>query len=243
MKTLISSWSTLFLAKLKSVVFFLLVVGLVFASAVSLNILFKVKRVEVTGILKDQKILGLTAYEGDNLILLSDREVSRDLKQKNPSVKGVVIEKRYPSTLKIRISLYRPSVELAVNVGYFILAEDGRILGKSKALKGSQPLLNYYQKLNYFSYGAGNFIEFKDIQDAIYFVKVLENIGYKVDDVDINNRDILLCNIGEKEVIFTSEKDRALQQYEVSQILKQFKIEGKDFRSIDLRFEKPVVKF
>lgn len=243
MKTSTSSWLTQFLTKLKSFVFFLLTVAVVFTLAYVVNFLFEVKNVEVTGVSKNHKVLGLAAFEGGNLVLLSPHEVSAQLIKKNPSVRKVEVEKKYPSTLRIRIELYRPKVELAVNVGYFILAEDGRILEKSKTRSGSYTSFNYYQKLNYFTYGAGDFIEFKDIQDSIFFVKTLENMGFKVDVVDINNRDMLLCNIGEKKIIFTSEKDRALQQYEVGQILKQFKIEGKDFRSVDLRFEKPVVKF
>ena len=62
--------------------------------------------------------------------------------------------------------------------------------------------------------------------------------------IDIKGQDVILFNlIDNKKIIFSNNKDREAQEYQLELIIRQFKIEGKDFRKIDLRFNKPIVEF
>ena len=62
--------------------------------------------------------------------------------------------------------------------------------------------------------------------------------------IDIKGQDMLVFNLeSDKEIIFSNKKEKELQDYQLEFIIKQFKIEGKEFKKIDLRFEKPVVTF
>ena len=54
---------------------------------------------------------------------------------------------------------------------------------------------------------------------------------------------MLLFNVGEKKIIFSSEKEAGSQLFQLQQIVKQFKVEGRAFKEIDLRYDKPVVRF
>jgi len=46
-----------------------------------------------------------------------------------------------------------------------------------------------------------------------------------------------------KKIIFSVKKDREEQDYLLETIIRQFKIQGKEFQEIDLRFNKPVIAF
>ena len=41
----------------------------------------------------------------------------------------------------------------------------------------------------------------------------------------------------------SNKKEKELQDYQLEFIIRQFKIEGKEFKKIDLRFDKPVIAF
>lgn len=190
----------------------------------------------------NHKMTGLDDYKNISLFLIDDSEIAGDLKKKNPDIKSVRIKKKFPSSLLIYPDFYRPSAILTVSTGYFILSEDGRILAKTKENLNDLPVVNYYQKLNYYSYSSGDYLDLKDIGLGILFSERLARLGFKVDILDIADRDMLVCNVGEKKIIFTAVKDTELQLYELNQIIRQFKIKGQDFKAIDLRFEKPVIK-
>ena len=131
---------------------------------------------------------------------------------------------------------------LKVSAGYFILSEDARILLKINKIQEQLTLINYYQKLNFYSYSSGDYLDLRDIKLGVSFTVALATLGYDVDILDINDSDMLLCNVGDKTIIFTTAKDAKLQLYELREIIRQFKIKGNDFKSIDLRFEKPIIR-
>ena len=47
----------------------------------------------------------------------------------------------------------------------------------------------------------------------------------------------------QKEIIFRNKKEKELQDYQLEFIIRQFKIEGKEFKKIDLRFDRPIISF
>ena len=49
-------------------------------------------------------------------------------------------------------------------------------------------------------------------------------------------------NLDKKKIIFSLEKNRTIQAYQLETLIKQFQIEGKEFVSLDLRFDKPIIK-
>jgi hypothetical protein len=116
-------------------------------------------------------------------------------------------------------------------------------LTKSSQNPQALPVINYYQRLNQYLFVVGDWISFKDIIYSLHFIKTLTGLGLNVERVDINGADMILCKIDNKEIIFTTNISQELQDYELEKIIRQFKIEGREFKSLDLRFEKPVVKF
>ncbi|MFH0979859.1 MAG: hypothetical protein V1803_02855 [Candidatus Roizmanbacteria bacterium] len=202
---------------------------------------FSIKKIEIESDKKD--FIGIQELKKSNLIFVSEKEVKEIIIKKNPSVDKVEIEKKYPGTLVLKINIEKPIVNLITSQGYFHLSSQGEILSKSKTLDNKIPIINYYQKLNFQSYQAGDFLSFKDIKSTLYLIKEVNNLNIDIDNVDINGVNMILFKIGDKKIIFSSEKDTELQLYQLQQIVRQFKVEGKQFKEIDLRFDKPVVRY
>lgn len=237
------TWFHKFLTKAKSVVVFLLITAVFFGLLFCIDTIFRIKEITVDDNGQKQFISGLNDFKNQNLILISPKDIALKIKEKNPTIKDVQVNKKYPNILELSFDFYDPSAEINVAGGYFILSSDGRILSKNKNKGGLLPLISYYQKLDYYSYSAGDYLDINDIKTAISFIQSLKDLGLQVESLDINDKDMLLCNVGDKKIIFSAEKNIALQQYELQQIVRQFKIQGKEYQSIDLRFDKPVVKF
>lgn len=204
---------------------------------------FKVKKIEVFGEMNSFDLRGIESWNGKNIFLLQEDKMKQDLINANPLLKDVKVVKKYPDTLSFIVSKYDESVYLVVDQGYFLLSDDGRILSKIKDKTKDLPVINYYQKLNYSSWQSGDFIQYKDIIMALHFLRKSSDLGLTINTIDIGGTNMIALQLKDKKILFTSEKDQALEDYQLDRIIRQFKIEGKQFTVLDLRFDKPVIQF
>ncbi len=208
-----------------------------------LNLIFTIREIQVEGFSEKKHLVGVENFAGRNILFLDVLDIEKKMKANNPQIRDIKIKKILPQTVRLVITLYQPKVILVGSNIYFYLSNDGRILFKEKRQSLPLPLIYYYQKFNEYAYQTGTWISYRDLNIAIRIVSLLTNLGFFVERVDISGNDMILFKIGEKEIVLTTEKDEELIEYELTQIIKQFKIEGRDFKSLDLRFKKPVVKF
>ncbi len=223
--------------------FIALVFGVsIFLSYYTFDKVFSIKRIEVHSESKTTPVIrGIELYYRDNLVFLSKKKLDADLAKKNPQLKSIVSEKKFPSTIILTVEISQPFAALEVSQGgYFQLSADGRILEKIKH-KPTVPLIIYSQKLNYMFFSPGDLIEYSDLQAALYFLQKTEEIGMRVDTIDIAGRSMIRLNLKNRQILFTTEKDKNLQTYQMATIVKQFAITGHDFKVLDLRFDKPLI--
>ena len=231
-----------FLKIVKVIFIFLLTFFLIFLILYYLQLSFFIKNIEVIN--KEKvNLLGTSEYFNKNLLLISSENIVQTLKNKNSLVKNIIVQKKLPNSLILIVDLYTPLADIITSNGYFRISEDGRILSKLKNYDKSYPLITYYQKLNYYSYSNGDFINLKDIETSLFFLKFLQNSSLIIDSVDIKDKDMLIFNLGSRKIILTNNKEIGFQQYSLDEILKSFRVTGKIFKVIDLRFEKPVIEF
>ena len=106
------------------------------------------------------------------------------------------------------------------------------------------PIINYYQKLNFRSFQTGDWIDFKDIKQTLFFVEKLSQLNLIPLTIDIKGQDMLVFNLNDnKTIVFSNSKDKEDQSYQLELIIRQFKVEGKEYKKIDLRFDKPIIQF
>ncbi|MBI3619922.1 hypothetical protein HY214_02145 [Candidatus Roizmanbacteria bacterium] len=206
--------------------------------------LFAVRKIAIDGSDRSLPLKGLTTLYRANLLLLSTEEKADDLLRENPRLKTVVVTKEYPATLHLTYTFLTPVVFFTVDDGFYILSEEGKILERlHKKSDLPLPIITYYQKIPFQQYKAGNILSFKDIQDSLAYLKKIVELSLPIDSIDIKGTNMIVCNLKEKTIIFTTSKDRGKQLFELESIVRKFKIEGREFTSLDLRFDKPVVTF
>ena len=238
-------WYPKFLVNLKKLFFSILSFVFVFSILYFCDLIFTINKINIKSLGAPMKlnISGLEELNNKNILLINIKETKELLIKINPQIKKLTVKKNYPSQIEINLVVYDPYAQIEVSNGFFILSDDGRILRKIKQSDGQLPKINYYQKLNYFSFLPGDFIKYEDIKSGLFFLRFLKDSGLQVNDLDIADFDMLLFNVGDKKIIFTTLKNKEKQIIEAESILHQFKIEGKYWQSIDMRFDKPIVKF
>ncbi len=235
------SFKQFFLNKKK--IFFTIFFIFVIFILLRLNNFFLIRTVKIVSEEDKVELIGLDNIKNKNIFFLDEKKASAELLQKNPYLKKVNLRKNYPHQLIIEVTIDQPIAALKTNQGFFLLSEKGKIISKKKDDDKNLPLINYYQNFYYYQYQAGELIDYKEIITALKWLKLINDLGLKVDTVDIAGWHMVAFNLGEKKIIFSLEKDYQVQAYQLATIIKQFKIEGRGFSSLDLRFDKPVIRF
>ena len=75
------------------------------------------------------------------------------------------------------------------------------------------------------------------------FLEKLQELRFKINSIDIAGFYMLGLYTNEKKFYFSSEKDRKKQVYLLESSVREMKIKGQEFITLDLRYENPVVTF
>jgi len=239
-------WLKKYLLRLKKISLFFLLIFIFFKIIFFLDNFFKVKLIKIEADSQIDNILGLEVFENKNIFFIYEEKEENRLKEINPKIKEVKILKEYPQTLKIYLKTYSITTLIKGSQGFLGLSEDGRILFyvKSKSSNFSLPIINYYQLINQTVYKVGNWIDFHDIKISLILLNQLKDFNLVIEGIDIINEDMIVFKLKDnKRIIFTSKKNWQNQIFSISLILKHLKIEGKNFKNIDVRFDKPIIKF
>lgn len=89
----------------------------------------------------------------------------------------------------------------------------------------------------------GETISAKPLTLAANLTKELEKFELSISQIVVLDLGSVEVDFGEYKVLFSPEKDLAEQASSLQLILRQAKIDGDQVETVDLRFDKPVVKF
>jgi len=243
---LLKKLSRLFFALLKKINFLFLFFFIFFLTLFMISALFKIEIIEIEkeSFPNDFKEILTAQLKDKNLLFLSEKEEEEKIKNNYSYVQEIVIKKKFPNRVFVKIDFYSPVAVIKNNRDFFLLSYDGRILQTTKKPFSLFPLINYYQLINGYLYKTGDWLDFIDIRKCLNIIEELNKLNLKIDTVDIKNEDMLLFTLREgHEIVFTSKKEIEKQIFSVPIILRQLKIEGKKFKRIDVRFDKPIIKF
>lgn len=223
------------------IIFIIFLIGFsVCAGLIAISYFFSIKKITIEGA---HDVRGIEDYFGRDITTLSTQDVSTYLKKNNPKLSEVIVTKVYPDTLIILSTLKRPSVTLKLADGYITLASDGYVIQKSKDNPdGKTAVINYYQPLFYNHYAIGEQFDNDDIRTVTRVTRSMADKGIKVSSIDIASENMLVLHTEDFDVFMTSEKDADQQFAEFEYTYKELKIDGMQFSSIDVRFEKPIIK-
>ncbi len=217
---------------------------LVFSLILFVDTTFRIKNIQYLSTIDDVPVSGLPAIKDRHLFLTTEEEIVDIITRSNPTIKTVTVEKQYPDTISLTFVRYTPKAYLKTVDGYFLLAEEGIVLGKSQAVDNETlPIITYYQSSPFTQYQAGTQLPFQDIRDSIYFIGKLRSMGINIISIDIAGFHMLGLYTEDKKYFFSSEKERNIQIYHLEQAVKRFSTDDQVYETIDVRFEKPVITF
>ncbi len=227
-----------------------------FLISLGFNSYYRLRTIQLEGIFPKNNVLGIENLKGLNLYFLSEDFITDTVNNNNPNIVVAEVIKEFPDKLIIKLRLNEPIAQLKLNAGYAQLSEEGKILKKSKTpfsgvkQKNTIPTINFYQQFDYYQIKPGNKLDYEEIEITLALLKKSQDLNLKVENIDISGLNMIVFNLKDqtadgqlKKILLTAEKDREKQEFELETIIKQFKIGAKDFKVLDLRFDKPIVKF
>jgi hypothetical protein len=204
----------------------------------------RVTKVMVNGDRSSAPLKGVDQIKGV-FIWRIDEDNIEAIKLLNPNYTIESVEKTYPSTVTINAREQVSGAYLTVDGGYLLLSTESVILEKTREKPmGSYPMIAFYQHIPFSTYSVGQRIDADEIEDSLYFLGlVTQTTKERVDSIDIVSYNMLGLYTSNKTFFFTSEKERETQQWQLEQAVKQFRIDGTTYSVLDVRFDKPIVKF
>ncbi len=207
---------------------------------------FRVKTVQLvpensnTMVLKMQ---GLEELHDYNLLLTPTETIISFLKISNPGVKNIQLAKVLPDILIVTVSYQTPAAYIKGDHGYFIISSDATILATTSQVPRNLTEIVYYQVLHTSTYPSGSKLDFKDMLTSLIFLQSSLDLGLKITKIEINGLNMIALYADKEKILFSQDKSSDLQKYQFETIIKQFRLENKSFKSLDVRFDKPIVIF
>ncbi|MDA1316822.1 MAG: hypothetical protein O3B87_02235 [bacterium] len=206
--------------------------------------MFRIEHIVIDGVQPSEPLKGTDQLKG-LFIWDIDHTTFETIQQLNPTYTIESVEKTSLSTIAISVRKQLPGAYLAIDGGYLLLSTESIVIEKNRDNPStSYPIILYYQHIPFSAYSVGQAIDADEIQDSLYFLQLVnQTTKERVDSIDIVSYNMLGLYTGNKEYFFSSEKNRESQQWQFEQAVKQFRIDGTPYKSIDVRFDKPIVKF
>lgn len=180
--------------------------------------------------------------KGKNIFLVNFDNLSQKVKDINPIIKKIELTKKLPDKVLIKIYPRQPVAALTVdNKIWFLIDEQNFIYKKVFEKPSSIPIIIVGNK--YFLYLKQKINEEKIIKATLFLKKLKENFI---------NFNLIVLSKGqtinvflENSIVasFSAEKKIEKQVDSLQFILRQSKIKGKLPAFIDVRFNKPIIKY
>lgn len=192
--------------------------------------------------------------EGKNFFSVYSKDLEQDITKKISYVKSARVGKIAPNKLEISLEIERAKVlfldkENKCN----ILSDNGIVLEQLCTETEDVPLCctNYASDGRYYIFKSEE-AEISDVKNGkeqllvmnniVNIVKIVESFGYKVKEINQNENVLHIIDVDGRNHFFTLADDIETQLARYSVVMGKVKGDEMPFNSIDVRFEKPVLK-
>lgn len=201
---------------------------------------FRVNTIYIEG--DPEKNTDFSAFDKlNNIFLVSTEKISRAFLEKNPLTKSITITKKYPHSLYIKINYRQAKYYAYLYSEKILFDESGTVisfLSNPDQIKMTEINCNLEGKITDMKIGDGNLIKILNISESIKRIRDL-SINY----ILCQDKDKYLIRINGIQFIFKPDIDPNIITGSLQVLFKQFKIEGKIPKVVDLRFSKPVLTY
>lgn len=227
---------------LKLICLFLIVAAAIFYSLMS--DFFKIKRIICQ--FNQTECLSkignkFTFLLNKNILLLNLSQETEKLKKENPYWQNLKITKKLPHQLLVEIQSFQPKAVVKENKEekkeFYLVDNQGNFLGKKETNPGL-PLILVNSSLA--SSVLGEPIAAPNLTKALELIALLENYRFGFEALE-SEEEKIIAQLVNFLVIFSPRHDLQKQVASLQLIINESKIKKREFRQIDLRFEKPVI--
>ncbi len=195
-----------------------------------------------------------SGLSGQNFFLISPSEIENNLKKKFVCIKSVITSKTFPdkvilqtvnrealavfASLKDKEASFSatPSAELVKD--YFLVDSEGVVFGRGESNPWILTVYLFNQELSIGQKLTGGISDIPRILDKI---KIL---GIQIDTARINQDSFIITSVNPvSEMFFRLNNNVDVQLASLQLILDKAKIDLNELEFIDLRFDRPVVRF
>ena len=206
-----------------------------------------VSHIELVQVAGNSQVIGSNTLYGTSMLWgISDAE--KQLQQANPQIKQLVLVRKWPDTMVIMTVARKPVAWIQADVGIMTVDTQGYILrrerDKSATRSAGLTEVTLFQRLAFDQYQVGDQLQIYQLKNALSILEYLtQQEALTVEHIAIGSANVIRCSVNDAEIIFAADKDVQVQGYVLHQLLEQFARSGRTYRTIDLRFDKPVVVF
>lgn len=190
---------------------------------------------------------------GKNYFEIYTEDLEKDLANNLSYVESVEVRKNIPNILILFVKEYIPKLTVHTQSGKcYLLAEDGTVLEElCKDSTETECCANYSSANEKYLFNAldtevvkkseekSKLLVMGDIKDII---KVVELFNIRIKEITLDKNVLTITDISGRAIIFSMNDDLKIQLERFYLVMSKIKKDGIDFDSIDVRFERPVMK-
>lgn len=218
-------------------ILFLFICLLAILSIYSYLYIFRIKTIVVNGNLKN--LYGLETIINNSLISFDKEKATQILLKNNFLVQNIYFTKSYPDKLLISFSTKEIYAQIEGKQGIYFISFDGYILQKTSNINSDQIPLIQDKTHDYF---VGNIVD----RPILSIIELIANIKKVVINpirimIDRPTSTATIELDSGTQIIISLTKDNTSIPASLQIIVSRFRIESRTLRTIDFRFDKPIV--
>lgn len=197
---------------------------------------FRVKKVVIIG--QTSSITGLNIFNHQNLISLDTNRAAAELVKDNYFIDKVILRKKYPDEVVLNLTFKLPVLNLICANGQFSLDQKGIIIPVEEkedwpVIENKNSLCLYGQKADW------------RVLKVYELILEINNLGYRTLKVTVDDSRgaYIFSENPESELVIPYAAEVSSTATSLQIIISRFRIEGKLIKSIDFRFDNPVITF
>lgn len=214
--------------------------------------IFSVKQIEAEvtdGCVDAAQVENASGILGQNFFFLKTPKIAADLKKKFFCLKTVTVNKYFPDKAQLLVTARQPLAALFVlkeetaspsakPEEAYLTDNEGMVFAKGKGDLNIPQVFVYNLKTSLGEKVTGA------VLNSLIILDKIKTLGFDVEKSIISdNNFVIIAGLGKPQIIFHLEGDIDIQLVSLQLISDKAKIDLKELEFIDLRFDKPVVRF
>lgn len=178
---------------------------------------------------------------GENIFLLDINKKINYWNKLFPGIKVKNLKKILPNKIHLQLEIKNPLVALENNgKSWWLIDDEGFVLNLLSERPQNLPLIKTREKKEIY---VGKQISEENLKKSFKLLKLAKEINLEFLELEVDSN-MVVAKINNKTVaVFSLKKKLAEQVNSLQFILRQSKIEGRIPESIDLRFEKVIIRY